>query len=212
MLHRGLAAPPPAGAYLPARRSALRLARRRTRLCPPRRVRAPRTRTPAAPSRRAPRAGSPPSPLRRGSLAMPARFPAAPGPSALPKLPQAPFLGQSPRGGENEVRKGSGESQRVTWSSCLVLEGPDCPRLFQPVLVGRSLDLFQRRKINPSPPIQNAHTHSATGPSVSPPVCSFILTPIHPISTTPPNTSRDLGSAGRCMAQGELASPAVRTR
>lgn len=168
---------PPARTCPPARRSALRLARRRTSLCPPRGVRAPRTRTPAGPSRRAPRAWT--SPPTAGTARRPARFPATPGPSVRPSLAQASFLGQNPGGGQNEVREGSGESQRVTWSSCLVPEGPDCPRLFQPVLVGRSLDLFQRRKINPSPPIQNALTHSTTGPSVHPPVC-----PIHP-STYP---------------------------
>ncbi|XP_060222185.1 atherin-like [Meriones unguiculatus] len=191
-LHRGLAAPPPAGAYLPARRSALRLAR----LCPPRRARAPRTRTPAAPSRRAPRAWSCPPP-REPLLAPPAFRPRRVLAPALPAALRASFLGQSPRGVQNEVREGSGESQRVTWSSCLVPEGPDCPRLFQSVLAGRSLDPFQRRKINPSPSIPNALTHSTTGPSVHPPVCPFILPPIHPISTRP---------------QAELASPAVRRR
>jgi hypothetical protein len=209
-LHRGLAAPPPAGAYLPARRSALRLARRRTRLCPPRRVRAPRTRTPAAPSRQAPRAWTSPPP----------REPHDAPPAFRPRGVLRPaghwhkllFLGQSPGGGQNEVREGSGESQRVTWSSCLVPEGLDCPRLFQPVLVGRSLDLFQRRKINPSSPIQNALAHSTTGPSVHPPVCPFILPPIHSISRGPHKTTRllrDLGSVGPCRVQAELSSSAV---
>lgn len=177
-LHRGLAAPPPAGAYLPAR-SPLRPPPRAPPHAP---LSAARGARPAhAHSRRAlpPGAASLDLPPTAGTARRPARFPATPGPSVRPSLAQASFLGQNPGGGQNEVREGSGESQRVTWSSCLVPEGPDCPRLFQPVLVGRSLDPFQRRKINPSPPIQNALTHSTTGPSVHPPVC-----PIHP-STYP---------------------------
>lgn len=169
--------------------------------------RAPRARAlpPRTPGRRRGPGPPPPPPFpapREPREAPPAFRPRRVLAPTRAKLPPALFLGQSPRGGENEVREGSRESQRVTWSSCSVPEGPDCPRLFWPVLVGRSLDLFQRREINPSPPIQNALTHSTTGPSVHPPVCPFILPHIHPISTRHQKTTRllrDLGSAGPWM-------------
>lgn len=110
-------------------------------LCPSRSVRAlahahwPGARSPsrradpprAAGRRVSPRGGSG---ARRPHPAFRPRWVLAP---RLPLYPPTPsFLGQSPQGGENEVRQDSGESERVTWFILLALRDqivPDCPSL-----------------------------------------------------------------------------------